>query len=1321
MTALFSVPLSIILVLLIFKGNIRCFFHRKLNVDELKNMIDNKEMFMNLKVLEKNIITSLHSDELKVPIVTPENVSYLGDMSNFKIIKINSEGGIRDIYIIPRPDATANDLIKYEHITKEQLIKSYTLEKSDLVKRKIIIIRTLKIIKLMLTPMIAYRKTQDLKESLTRINAIFHYNNDLFKNDISNTYNDEYFRGIINHINELKKMDPKSNAYSSTILNNAIFDVKRPSDLLFTTNDDISFMADLDKISNSYGISIFHLVGSHLIALGYFVVLKLALKKFQSYFVHGELRFFSWQKILQYNVSDRFRLLDAMCDADGVIYSDKKRRKIYLKKNKNSSSEECIILEFLVHHFNKYQMELITNIYQEDFKTQVLLEHTHMKDDFLKFMCNSIYYCNVYNSSPFIREGINLTPLSNRPFYFRRINPFNLYTNYFNFVMRYNHFTPKKILYMHFLNLIGILNNESKAYVTSLHLPGYYNAIQLAFDDTSSITDLFRNLIECIRGCISPRKKKRASKAKYQFVYEQLRMAKCDMCKGTFIYINKKHEENPSMLQKYYNYVANVVKIDNVSTLIRNVDIYEDYDNFLTNDINWYTFLLLFRLTSYKGIVSNNVAEAMYLSLKREDSFHRTVTTSYWFPSALKKAHTLYVRRNIPFSLVEKLENMLSSTSIEKKKKSIRFMVHVNSYLQLDFFSYLNEPPVGEMRPFALSIMIEHKFKEWYDHSQIGYFFLNYDNEFARNRMRDNIKSGNFVAPKYQKWNLVLKRYIMRAYESYFEQRNVKNLFKYHNFYNISKRILLMKDCYELYSKHYKDMIFLADIFNIRKYLSSTPPTKLLLDRTLYYMHSIAGNSLDFYRYGIIYGFTMNEKCFKEIVDELFGIFKANRNIFSDISFLQAVYFLLRKIENSFGVQRRNDEMSLSNIFFFNVSENYSKMSKEEREEEIHNSMSSKFFAKTVFTMFQMIFSMKLSNNASTLDKKYGSAKMIGISLHETAFFKAAYAYYGSILDNVKNSFLPPYAKKPIIQIKYGKTFIFANLFLLCSKMYTILKLNNLSILCENQAIASPNYYSSEKVIQYINRKYIGINLTFFVKRIQNVGTQPNEFEFIYDKLLWPDVGKPMGILTAYVTSNLFVSSGSVFPESFFGRIGNQIKQGLSLTRGLPEFLKKKPIVHSLIKKTFMEVINGLLCTIFLFNFMRMYAIYQTFVYIFVNNIRVLHRFYRVVEYYASNLVKVYFRRYTTDKLLKLVNEKLRSIERRGYMEESMNARVKYKIDRDTNMLSNFRGNTSMLSPQIIDNLLKNAYSFYVDDASFFDDLGEEEKFLNDKYYISTN
>ncbi|SBT76569.1 cytoadherence linked asexual protein, putative [Plasmodium ovale] len=1317
MVLLLCTPILLLFWFLVINENIMCFHNKNLNIEELKCMIENKDLYINLKVLESLIIKSLYTDELKIPILKPQNMEYLGDMSNFKIVNINTDNKNANRYIIPNATASTIDLIKYEHITKEQLIQSYTLENSDLVKKKIVIVRSLKIIKFMLTPMNTYKEKNDFKKSLIDLNEIFMYTDEEFNKNNSDLYYDTYFQNVINEVKEIKKQNPTNDEYLSFILDNANMDTYNTNNVFFTTDDNIKFMTSLDKISNYFGLGMYTLVGSHLMALGHFVVLTLALRNFEDYFVRGELLFFSWQKILQYNVSDRFRILDIMCNGDDIYYTGKKRRKSYLKNNKREASDECNILEFLIHYFNKYEMELIKNIYQEDFKTQIMLEHNHMKDDFFKFMCNDFNNCNIYRSNQFLNEGINVTTLNNNFYHNTDIDPFNLYTNFSNFITRYNNFTPKKIIYMHFLNLTGILNNNIKAYVTSLYLPGYYNAIELSFDDKSNLTDLFSHLIQCIEKCILLEKEVKASqgRAKKPRDYKKFEATKCNMCKGTYLYISKKHEEKPSMLQKYYNYVINVIKINNINNLIRNVNFYEDYDNFLTNDINWYTFLLLFRLTSYEDISHTNVAEAMYLSLKNEDTFHRSITTSYWFPSALKKAYTLYLRKNLPKDLVEKLQSLLSRGAIEKMKKSIKFLVHVNSFLQLDFFSYLNEPPVGYLRPYALSIIIEHKFKEWYDNSQIGYFFLNYDNELVRKSMKDSINSGKFVAPKYEKWNFLLKRYIMNAYESYFQQRNVKNLFKYHSIYNITNRIMLMKDSYDLYSKNYKDVLFLADIFNIKKYISSTPNAKIVMDRTLYYMHSIAGNSVNYYRYGIIYGFKMNNIYFKEIANELFVIYMMNKNIFSDISFLQSVYLLFRKIEDSFYMHRRNDKTGLNNVFFFDVSNEYSKLTKEQREEEINNSMASKFFAKTLFTMFQMMFAMKLSNNVNVLDKKYGKPKMLALTLHERAFFNAAYAYYGSILDNIKNSFLPPYAKKTITQIKYGRTFIFANLFILCSKMYSILKLNNLSLLCEHQAIASPNYYSSEKVIQYINRKYIGLNLTFFVRRIQDVHVNPNEILFIYNKLLWPDIGKPIGLMTAYVASNLFVRTGSVFPESFFGKVRNETKRGLSLNPAMSLDDKEKPIVHAVIKQTVTQIANGLLGTIFFFNFMRLYAIYQTFVYIFVNNIRVLHRFYRVFEYFVTNLVRTYFRKFTTDKLLKKVDKALRSVQTKGYMEESMRARLEAKNANDHPLIHKFTGNTSMLSPQVMDTLLKNAYSLYVDDDSFFDISDEEENFLNDK------
>lgn len=55
-----------------------------------------------------------------------------------------------------------------------------------------------------------------------------------------------------------------------------------------------------------------------------------------------------------------------------------------------------------------------------------------------------------------------------------------------------------------------------------------------------------------------------------------------------------------------------------------------------------------------------------------------------------------------------------------------------------------------------------------------------------------------------------------------------------------------------------------------------------------------------------------------------------------------------------------------------NVANNYSKLNNEEREMEIHNSMASRYYSKTMFAAFQMLFSTMLSNDANNLDKVYG-------------------------------------------------------------------------------------------------------------------------------------------------------------------------------------------------------------------------------------------------------------------------------------------------------------------------------------------------------------
>lgn len=56
-----------------------------------------------------------------------------------------------------------------------------------------------------------------------------------------------------------------------------------------------------------------------------------------------------------------------------------------------------------------------------------------------------------------------------------------------------------------------------------------------------------------------------------------------------------------SMLQKYNGYTSKVLKVNIVSHLIRFMNIYEEYNSFLMHDLNWFTFLFLFRMTTYKG------------------------------------------------------------------------------------------------------------------------------------------------------------------------------------------------------------------------------------------------------------------------------------------------------------------------------------------------------------------------------------------------------------------------------------------------------------------------------------------------------------------------------------------------------------------------------------------------------------------------------------------------------------------------------------------------------------------------------------------------
>ncbi|KAI4838715.1 cytoadherence linked asexual protein [Plasmodium brasilianum] len=1317
MMQLLNVPIFILLGVILIKQKITCYLSENDNIKQLKYMIDNDDLYNNLLTAEKLIIEFFKHDELQLPILKPGVSEYL-NMSNFTLIKHNANTENEISKVIPSVRADAQDLIKYEHITKQQLVQTYNSEKADLYKKRSLLLRSLKIVIFLLIPMNSYRETKDLKKSLMILNDIFMEKDEKQEQENSQLYSKSYFQSILNYINNIKEINPKKNVYSYLIIGDDLLKIQNSNDLFFTTNDNIDFMNKLDNLSAHFGISMYNLVGSHLIALGHLFILKLALSKYDKFFIHGKFKFFSWEKLLSFNISDRFRALDSMCNVEGIYDVEEKRRINYLKDKRKSEFDVCNILEFLVHYFNKYQMSLLTNAYQEDFKPLLFLEHTHIKSEFFKFICSDITNCNIYKSRQFAVEDEDLTILNSSESDNDSLNPFSIYTNFVYFSRCYNKFTPKQILYMHFLNLTGLLNNESMAYVSSLYLPGYFNAIELSFDEESNISDLIDNLLQCVEKCNSSENKYIASEEKdnTKLEYELSKSTKCNICLGAFTYINSKHEDTSSMLQKFYIYTTKIINISNISTLIRNMNIYEEYDNFLTNDINWYTFLLLLRLASYKDIANKNIGEAMYLNLKKEDNFNKTITTNYWFPSPLKKAYTLYIRSNLAVNLVEKLEKMLSSDAIEKMKKSIRFMVHVNSFLQLDFFHNLNEPPTGEQRLYPLSMLIENKFLYWFYNSSLGFFFLCYDDPSIRRRMHEKVLSQRFEAPKYSNWVLHMKKYIEKAYESYFNQRHVKNLYKDYNVFNINNKIMLMKDSYEMYEKNYKDLIFFADIFNLRKYLTATPRAIKLTNKFYYYMHSIAGNTLNFYKYGMIYGFTINKTYLKEFSNELFSIYKMNKNIFSDISFLQSVYLLFRKIESSFHVHRRNDKISLNNLFFLNVSNNYSKMSKEKRLEELHNSMASRFFSKTLFSTFQMMFSTKLSNYADELDRTYGKEEMLGLTVNEKAFFKFAYVYYGSIMDNITNSLLPPYAKKPITQLKYGKTFIFSNYFILCSQVFSLLNLNNLSLLCESQAVASSTYYSSMKMDQFVDKKFVPLVVGFAILRFNDVMDNPSEYSNIRNNLI--DKAKPnhpLLFLGIHMATNLFFDSARFFPVSLTHKLNEQTSHVTITNPNL------KPLTFSFSKILILQLINGLSCVMFLFPLLRYYAFYQNFSFFFIKPIRFMNRFHNVFERYVNNIIKTNFRKYTTDELIKFTEKTLLNIKKRGLMKESLKARIEAKKVKYHPVIKNLDGNIPTLTPQEYDRLTKADYSFYVDDNSFFDGIDKKEKFLNDKDYLRSN
>ncbi|SCQ12565.1 cytoadherence linked asexual protein 3.1, putative [Plasmodium sp.] len=1310
------------------------------NIHQLKSMIGNDELHKNLTILEKLILESLEKDKLKYPVIEEGNEQLL-DISKFKQKNFRNTNNKK--FVIPTVQSSFHDIVKYEHLMKKQLIEIYNSNISDIIKKKIFIVRTLKTIKLMLIPLNSYKQNNDLKTALEELNDVFKNNHVQRKG--TNPFGDHEtffsnllspFKNLLTRVYDNQTSQEIETKREALILDSNKIDVMDTNDFFFTTNSNINFMEALDDITNQYGLGLINHLGPHLI------VLKLALKNYKHYFEAKSIKFFSWQKILEFSMSDRFKIIDMICNQESDYYSEKKRRKTYLKLNRSKTSMECNILEYLVHYFNKYQLEIIKTTEDTDFDLHGMMEHKYIKDYFFSYMCNDPKECIIYHTNQFKKEANEENSFPETETH-HKISAYNLYLNYYYFMKRYSSYGTKKILYVHLLNLTGLLNHDTRAYVTSLYLPGYYNAVEMSFTEEKEFTKIFQKLLQCIDKCHDDQP---YTLSKDSNLFNDI--TKCDLCKGTFLYSNMKFDDAHSMIQKFYVYLTKGLKIQKVSSLMRTLDIYQDYSNFLSHDINWYTFLFLFRLTSFKNIANKNIAEAMYLNIKDEDTFNKTLVTNYWFPSPIKKYYTIYVRNHIPNNLVDELEKLMKSDTLEKMKKSLTFLVHVNSFLQLDFFHQLNEPPLGLPRSYPLSLILEHQFKEWMISSPAGFYFSNYQNPYVRKDLHDKVLSNKFEPPKMNQWNKVLKSLIECAYDMYFEQRHVKNLYKYHNIYNINNKLMLMRDSLDQYKNHFDDVLFFADIFNMRKYLTATPTYRKVIDRVYYTLHSIMGNSVNFYNYGIIYGFKIHKEILKEVVDELFSIYNFNTDIFTDTSFLQTVYLLFRKIEDSYRKQRRNDKMSVNNVFFMNVANNYSKLNKKVRKIEIHNSMASRYFAKTMFAAFQMLFSTMLSNNANQLDKAYGLSEHIQVATSTSAFLTFAYVYNGSIMDSMTNSLLPPYAKKPITQLKYGKTFVFSNYFMLGSKMYDMLNYKNLSLLCEYQAVASANFYSSKKVGQFLLRKFFPVATYYLLMRIswssvyvggkhliphfdpnnggsggshtthgsesdghshgsqEGGGNSPTPEKFFFEHSL-PHLTAPCFFF--YFFTNLYLDAGKHFPAGFGPAIKEQTQHIKEQT------YERKPSVHSFNRNFYIELINTFMYINCFFAFFPLYAYFENFHFYITTNFRFLDRYYTVFNKYLINFVAGKIKEYTSDMLIKYLREAYLNVKKYGYLGEVISSRISpkdkimnYLYETNEDIINNLRRYS-------MENIHKINMSTYVDDDIFFDDCGKNEEFLNDR------
>ncbi|CXI37426.1 cytoadherence linked asexual protein 9 [Plasmodium berghei] len=1311
---------SIFYIVILFLRNAYCFYIEE-NINELKKVIDNDLLYSELNRLQDMLLYTIEHDVLKLPI-KKDNIKYEYISDNFKEILIQDKTSNKnESYLVLNHNATVEDVINYEHILKEQVALEYDPSISDKIKNKILIVRTLKIVKFMLVPIYEYKKNKDIKQALYKLNNFFIYDHKKSKN---HDYSTSKLKNVIreNMLYSSKFLKVKNQIPQNTDINEYNNDYK---EILFSYEPDIEYMKNQDAISNYYDIGIYNHIGAHYIALGHFITLKMAFKHFKKYFVNGDLRFYTWGMILQFTPDDRFKALDLICDDSYPPKNKINKKNTIVKSRIASSSQDCSVLEFLIHQYNTYQIELFKKASILNLNMQIFLDTDSLKQIFFSFMCKKSNECNIYKGPQFKQENSKKYDFidNNQKFsdYFiekiEKNNPYSVYTNYYYFTKYYNEFNQDQVIYAHILNLIGILTGNSSAFVSSLYLPGYYNAIQLAYIESREIAELYNNLVKCYKVCYSRKSTTLKNKIKNIFAIKNYDNSQCSICEGALFYINNRTQDGIPMLQKYYNYITHVLNVNVLRNLTDKMHIYESYDNFLMHDLNWFTFLFLFRMTTYQDIHNNTISNAMFLNLYNETKPKLNMITFHWYPSYLKKFIIHYVRKNKAASLLNELESKVKKETIEKMKNSIRFVMHINSILQLDFFYYLNEKPLKNSHPYGLTMLIENKFKDWFMNYLTGFTMVNYDDNKGRYNLPGKRERREFLASKLKMWTLFVKKIITDAYVQNFNQKHVINLYKYHDIFNINNKIMVMRDSYELYIKKFDKVFFSGDVLIYNKFFSSTPKIQILKDRTFYYFHGLLGNQLNYYKFGILYAYTINKKLLKEIVEELHSIYIMNKNIFTEVSFMQTVRLLFKKIQHSFFSHRRNDAVSMNNIFFFNVRNNYSKLSKEERYQEIHESLASRFFEKTLFSIFHIMFVIKISKHVDKLDTIYGKANMLRMIVHEEPHLRFEYLYNNSMIDSLLNVFFPLYIKKPTVQLKYGKTFILANMFKLTSELFAIYNLNNLSMLCEYQAITGPNYYSFKKLNDFIDRKFVPIILFGYYKKLTNEIANPGQNIFTAFKGRALDNGAIMLTLlykSIYMSGNLLYRNGYFFPNHLPEELQKQ-------TDWIPiDKPENKPSAFYFDFQALFATVHGVSLKSFIYTLSVYYCFFDYSIFLFRLTTRIFDRFITVIDTYVNAYVRSLFNKCSIDVFLKALSKIYEESKKEGYYREIIESRIYSKeyCNNDTDCEFS-QANTQIIEPIDISGAQYGISFFYKDSNIQFDDLDENELFLNDKNIIN--